>query len=96
MEPLKPNTKLKILAERYVWWETPDWAYHHPEILLANIMNLGNWQDIQQTRKILGDQVLKEALLNAPPGYFAYRAWDYWHLKFGLTPIPPLPKRNFR
>lgn len=96
MKSLQKNAKLKVLAQRYVWWESPDWAYSHPEVFLANIMNLGNWEDIQEARKILGDSILKEALLEAPPGYYGYRAWDYWHLKFGLTPIPPLPQRKFQ
>lgn len=95
MNPLKAHIELDPLAKRYVWWEKPEWAYTHPTVFLANVMNIGTWQDIQLARKILGDKILKQALLEAPPGYFGYRAWDYWHLKFGLTPIPPLPKRSF-
>ena len=95
MQALKHNLELNTLAKKYIWWETPEWAYAHPTVFLANLMNLGSWNDISLARKILGDAVLKQALLEAPPGYFNYRAWDYWHLKFGITPIPPLPKRSF-
>lgn len=96
MKAIIPNPQLEPLAKRYVWWETPQWAYQHPEIFLANLMNQGYWDDIQLARKILGDNIFKQALLEAPPGYFNYRAWDYWHLKFGIIPIPPLPKRTLR
>lgn len=96
MKSLKPNSQLERLAKRYVWWETPKWAYQHPTVFLANLMNLGVWEDILLARKLLGDTVLKQALLEAPPGYFNYRSWDYWHLKFGITPIPPLPKRELK
>lgn len=95
MKAIKTNSQLDLLARRYIWWETPEWAYAHPTIFLANLMNIGTWHDIQFARHLLGDAVFKQALLEAPPGYFSYRAWDYWHLKFGITPIPPLPKRDF-
>ena len=95
MKPLIPIKSLETLAMHYIWWESPEWAYQHPEIFLANLMNLGNWNDICLARRLLGDHLLKEALLNAPPGYFSHRSWDYWHLKFNLKPIPSLPKRKF-
>ena len=95
MEPLKQNQALDKLISRYVWWENSDWAYNHPTVFLANLMNFGTWEDTQLARKILGDDILKTALQEAPPGYFGRRAWNYWHLKYGITPIPPLPKRKF-
>jgi hypothetical protein len=95
MKAFKPNPQLDLLAKRYVWWEAPEWAYSHPTVFLANLMNIGTWKDIQLARQLLGDSVLKQVLREAPPGYFNYRAWDYWHLKFGVTPIPPLPTRDF-
>ncbi len=95
MLPLYANSELETLAKRYVWWESPQWAYAHPTVFLANLMNQGIWEDILLARHLLGDQALKQALLEAPPGYFSYRSWDYWHLKLGITPIPSLPKRDF-
>jgi len=96
MKKIKPNLQLEQLAKRYVWWESPQWAYEHPTIFLANIMNLGTWEDTQLVRKLLGDEVLKQVLQEAPSGYFNYRAWDYWHSKFGIKNIPPLPQRSFK
>lgn len=95
MQNLKPSSVLRILAKRYVWWENSSWAFKHPSIFLANLMNKGTWEDIQKVRKLLGDDPLKQVLLDAPAGYFNYRSWDYWHLKLGITPIPELPKRSF-
>jgi hypothetical protein len=95
MKTLAAAPELEVLVKRYVWWETPEWAYNHPEIFLANLMNLGKWEDIQLIRRLLGDKILKQVLTQAPPGYFNHRSWDYWHLKFNISPIPPLPQRNF-
>ncbi len=85
---------LDKLAKRYVWWEDTEWAYSHPDIFFSNVMNLGCWEDIQALRKAVGDEKLKTTLLHALPGYFSYRSWDYWHIKFNILPIPPLPERK--
>lgn len=71
------------------------WAYQHPKVFLANVMNLGTWNDIQALRRLVGDGALREILRQAPVGYFGYRSWDYWHVKFDMLPIPPLPQRQF-
>jgi len=91
---LKKSLALKQLAHCYVWWNTPEWAIAHADILIANIMNLGNWNDIQALRKEVGDDILKTVLQQAPAGYFTYRSWDYWHVKFDIIPIPSLPARK--
>ena len=86
---------LDRLAGRYIWWNSLDWAYEHPDIFLSNVMNLGNWDDIQSLRQAVSDQILKQVLHHAPAGYFYPRSWDYWHVKFGIKPIPSLPKRKY-
>ena len=91
---LAPSSTLNTLATRYVWWKKPEWAYQHPNIFLSNIMNLGNFNDIQLLRHEVGDAALKTVLQHAPAGCFNYRSWDYWHLKLGINPIPPLPTRQ--
>lgn len=93
---IRHSPQLDLLAKKYVWWESTAWAYDHSDILLANIMNLGDWNDIKNLRQIVGDETLKALLENAPPGSFNYRSWDYWHIKFDMLPIPPLPTRNLK
>jgi hypothetical protein len=51
MKTLRANSQLALLAKRYIWWETPQWAYAHPTVFLANLMNIGTWQDIQTARR---------------------------------------------
>lgn len=92
---IKPCKELDKLATRYVWWNSREWAYIHVDIFLSNVMDLGNWDDIQCLRREVSDQVLKQVLINAPAGYFHPRSWDYWHVKLGIKPIPPLPKRKY-
>ena len=85
---------LDTLAIRYVWWNSVQWAYQHTDIFLSSVMNLGNFDDIQLLRREVGDAILEAVIRHAPAGYFNYRSWDYWHVKFGITPIPPLPARE--
>jgi hypothetical protein len=104
MKELGFGTQIKLshtavlgnLAKKYVWWESQDWSYKHPLVLLSNIMNLCNWDDLCLLLKCVNENTLREVLKNAPPGYFSYRSWDYWHHKLNLTPVPNLPKRNFQ
>ena len=93
---ITPSKTLDTLAARYVWWDTTQWAYQHADIFLSSIMNLGNFDDLQLLRREVGDAVLETVLRHAPAGYFNYRSWDYWHVKFGIEPIPPLPKRELQ
>ena len=92
---LQHSAGLDRLATRYVWWESTEWAYAHPNIFLSNVMNLGHWDDIQILRMMVTDYILRQVLQNAPPGSFYPRSWDYWHVKLAIKPISPLPKRNY-
>ena len=58
-------------------------------------MTLGTWDEVLAVRRELGDELLKSALRDAPAGVFDARSWNYWHLVFDMTPVPPLPKRPF-
>lgn len=71
---LPSNPQLLKLAQRYVWWESTNWALNHPTVFLANVMNLGVWEDWLIIRKILNPNILREVLREAPPGYFHYRS----------------------
>ena len=90
---LTHSVLLDRLACRYIWWESVDWAYAHPDVFVSNVMNLGNWNDIVSLRQAVSDAVLKNVLQDAPAGYFHIRSWDYWHAKFGMR-IRPLPERK--
>jgi hypothetical protein len=85
---------LKRIAKKLVWWEPPGKALADPSRLACQVMVLGTWDDALQARNALGDDLFRRALQHAPPGVFDARSWNYWHLMFGMTPVPPLPKRR--
>ena len=40
------RTILKHLAEKYVWWKNPDETLAQPERLFAQVMNIGDYDDV--------------------------------------------------
>jgi hypothetical protein len=89
---------LKSLAGKYVWWKTPDEAVSMPLRVIAQVMNIGDYADVQALAAQVGDDVLRDVLSHAEAGQFNERSWSYWHYRLGLASVdhvPPLPVRRF-
>ncbi|MGH9497092.1 MAG: hypothetical protein ACRD3B_19005 [Candidatus Sulfotelmatobacter sp.] len=88
---------LKELARKYVWWKSPDEALRSPQRIIAQVMNVGAYDDVQMLADRLGDGLLRETLDHAEAGQFDKRSWTYWHYRLGLAElgeVPPLPSRT--
>jgi hypothetical protein len=86
-------------APRYVWWKTPEEAVEMPERVVAQVMNIGDYDDVQALAAAVGDEYLRRVLVHAKAGQFNARSWVYWHYRLGLArlgEVPPLPKRIIR
>jgi hypothetical protein len=88
------SAPLRAIAGKLLWWKTEEEALADPIRLVCQIMTLGTWSDVLLARPELGDEAFQAALGQAPPGVFDARSWNYWHLVFGLIPVPPLPARR--
>lgn len=89
---------LKRLAAKYIWWKTPEEAVAMPERVIAQVMNIGDYDDVQLLANQIGDDALREVLGHAEIGQFSERSWAYWHYRLGLASVdcvPPLPSRRF-
>jgi hypothetical protein len=87
---------LKQLARKYIWWKSPEEALDSPQRIIAQVMNLGDYEDVQLLANQLGDEALRKALRDAEAGQFNERSWAYWHYRLGLSElrdVPPLPVR---
>jgi hypothetical protein len=84
---------LKAIAAKLIWWETPEVSLSDPRRLVAQIMNLGTWEDVKFAQSQFGLAAFRDALANAQPGWFEKRSWALWHHAFEL-PVPPLPQRR--
>lgn len=88
---------LKPFAKRYIWWKTPDEAVAMPEHVIAQVMNIGDYDDVQALCALIGDNVLRGVLTHAEIGQFNERSWTYWHYRLGLAApehVPPMPIRS--
>lgn len=89
---------LKPFASKYVWWKTSAQAVAMPERVIAQVMNIGDYADVQNLVHQVGDDVLRDVLIHAEAGQFGIRSWTYWHYRLGLASldhVPPLPERRF-
>lgn len=89
---------LRPFARKYIWWKTPEEAIASPARVIAQVMDLGDWEDAQALANSVGDEVLRDVLGHAEAGQFRARSWAYWHYRLGMAEIgqvPPLPVRRF-
>lgn len=90
--------RLRALAAKYIWWQDPDQAIRRPQRVIAQVMNLGDFEDVQDLVAEAGHAALVETLRRAEAGQFNARSWHYWHYRLGLAQlgtVPPLPSRTF-
>jgi len=88
------DASLLAIAEKLCWWEAPEQALRRRDRFVAQVMVLGNWDDVQAVRNSFGEEAFRAVLRSPPPGVFDARSWNYWHLALGVQPVPPLPTRN--
>lgn len=88
---------LKKLARKYIWWKTPEEALARPERIVAQVMNIGDYDDVQALVHSAGVAYLREVLAHAEAGQFDARSWTYWHYRLGVSDpgkVPALPERR--
>ncbi len=89
---------LKRLARKYIWWKTPDEALLYPRRVIAQVMNIGDFNDVKTLTLHVGEEALRDVLQNAEIGDFNERSWHYWHYRLGMAEygqVPALPVRKF-
>jgi hypothetical protein len=88
---------IRRLATKYVWWQSAEEAAESPARVVAQVMNIGDYDDVQALVAAVGDAYLREILRHAEAGFFDARSWAYWHYRLNLAgpgAVPPLPARR--
>jgi hypothetical protein len=88
---------LRRWAVKYVWWKTPDEALTHPARIVAQVMNIGDYEDVRALFKLTDEEYLRAVLHKAATGEFNERSWAYWHYRLGVSEpgkVPALPQRR--
>lgn len=93
------ETFARALGMRYLWWERERMDSVPLRRIVAQIMDIGDYDDIESAFKRLGPAPFRDAIQHALPGWFRPRSWSYWHLRLGLrkpgAPTPPRPTRTY-
>jgi len=95
--PAASEPVFRAMAARYIWWKTPEEALRYPQQIAAQVMNLGDWGDVQILARAVGDEYLRVVIRTAEAGQFNERSWAYWHYRLHLAKVgsvPPLPERT--
>ena len=95
--PAGSKPVFRSMAARYIWWKTPEEALRYPQQIAAQVMNLGDWDDVQILARAVGDDYLRAVIRTAEAGQFNERSWAYWHYRLHLAKVgrvPPLPERT--
>jgi hypothetical protein len=85
---------LRAVAERVVWFETPEESLSRPQRFLAYLMTFGTLDDVVTARRYFSEQDFEAVLDDPPAGIFDIRSWSYWNGVYHRRPVPPLPQRK--
>jgi hypothetical protein len=95
VKPIPVNPETERVAQRVIWFEPAATALADPVRFMAYAMTHAMPDDMKVIRHYVSDDDFREALAHAPPGIIDRRSWNYWHLKLGRLPVPPMPTRRF-
>ncbi|MDE0409635.1 MAG: hypothetical protein OXN81_17445 [Alphaproteobacteria bacterium] len=82
------------LADSYIWWKTPEEAVRYPDRVLAQVMDIGTFEDCRAMRAAFGDERLCGVLRRAEPGWFRTRNWAFWQAALGIDAGPRPVRRK--
>jgi hypothetical protein len=87
---------LADFAARYIWWR--DAQPPSQDRIIAQVMNLGTYDDVRCLESSYSPQELRAVMLRAQPGWISARSWSFWHARLsragGQLPEAP-PRRSF-
>ncbi|MDH2909882.1 MAG: hypothetical protein PXZ07_07215 [Candidatus Eremiobacteraeota bacterium] len=88
---------LAELARKYLWWRSPEAAMRSPNRVIAQVLEMGDFDDVQRAIETFGERALIDVVECAEPGWLSPKSWAYWHYRLRLTPYdrtpPPAPRR---
>jgi hypothetical protein len=82
------------IAHKVVWYDSPERSLSDLRMFLAHLMVYGA-PDVAVAEQYISREEFRDALEHAPAGVFTEEAWASWHRRFGMVPVPPLPRRHF-
>jgi hypothetical protein len=99
MQNAAESRLLAELGRKYIWWAPIGSAPHTSERIIAQVMNIGTYDDIRRLEKTLGFARLADVMAHAAPGWFSPRSWSFWRGRLRLETDAAIsakpPRRSF-
>jgi hypothetical protein len=90
------SAEMLRLAAKYVWWSPPDIVLSEGvSRLVANVMEMGTWEDASTLIECVGTDLFREILKYPPAGVVSNRSLAFWHYRLGGHGTPPSSRRRF-
>ena len=86
---------LAEFASRYIWWR--DAEPPSEDRIIAQVMNLGIYDDVRRLEAAYASEVLHAVMLRAQPGWISPRSWNFWRARLSgaaREAIPEAPPRR--
>lgn len=87
------NHLIEQLGQKYFWWQPADGGTFSEDRIIAQVMNLGTYDDILLLESMLGRPRLTEVMLHAEPGWISDRSWEFWRGRLSLATGAVIPVR---
>jgi hypothetical protein len=91
------DSLLLRLASHYIWWKSPEEAVQFPKRVMAQVMEMGSYEDMLELTQTVGTEVLKTVIKTAEAGWFSPESWHFWNYRLALCEIgkvPPIPRKE--
>jgi hypothetical protein len=88
---------IESLAPKYVWWTLEGSEEALNRRILAQIMDLGTYDDILAIEAVFDRDELVKVMMLSEPGWFSPRSWNFWRGRLSLSgdeDIPESPPRR--
>jgi hypothetical protein len=85
------------LEQKYFWWEPAGSQPRSSARILAQAMELATFADIKRIENAVGRDRLASLMLQAEPGWFSEKSWEFWRGRLSMTTgqaIPEQPPRR--
>ncbi len=91
------HTLLLELAARYIWWKSPEEAIRFPKRIMAQVMEMGSYEDVLRLTQTASPETLRAVIETAEAGWFSPKPWHFWNYQLSLCEldqVPPLPQKK--
>jgi hypothetical protein len=85
MDEIDRERELTQLAAKYIWWTPPERVVReNVQRLVAQVMELGTWEDTNVLIDCVGERPFLALLENPPSGIVSDKSLAFWHIRLVL------------